>query len=152
MSDSDSQSQKPGRRSSAIGRVVGTTLLEPGSFHLKRVSARLSPEGACGDGAALEARLLLNDFSQEGASLFIASRIEVGNHARLVIQEPLPIEISGRITWLQEGERSRHVLSSSAFIYRVGFEFCPPEGELAERITRFCQLVQAAYPGARKAS
>lgn len=160
MSDSDSPSQKPRLRRPGIGRVIGTSMLDAGAFHLKRVAARLSLEGVV-EGAnevakeaevEFEARLLLNDFSIQGASLFIPKRIEVGNHAKLVIQEPLPIEVHGRFTWLQEGKPSLHVLSSSAFCFRCGFEFCPPEGELAERIARFCQLVQASYPGSRKAS
>lgn len=152
MSDSDSSSQKPRRRSPGIGIVVGSSMLDAGAFHLKRVAARLSLEGSHEADGEFEARLLLNDFSLQGANLFIPRRIDVGNHAKLVIQEPLPIEVHGRFTWLQEGKPSLHVLSSSAFSFRCGFEFCPPEGELAERISRFCQLVQASYPGSRKAS
>ena len=127
-------------------------MLDSEAFHLKRVAARLSLEGGHEAEGEFEARLLLNDFSLQGASLFIPKRIEVGNHATLVIQEPLPIEVHGRVTWLQEGKPSLHVLSASSFCFRCGFEFCPPEGELAEQISRFCQLVQSSYPGARTAS
>ena len=152
MSDSDSSSQKPPMRRPGIGMVIGTSLLDSETFHLKRVAARLVLEGAREASGDFEARLLLNDFSIQGASLFVPRRIEVGSHAKLLIQEPHSIEVSGRFTWLQESKPSRHVLSASSFCYRCGFEFCPPEGELADRISKFCQLVQASYPGSRKAS
>lgn len=152
MSDSDSSFPKPRRRVPGFGAVIGTPLMESDGFHLKRTSARLLLEGDAGAGEGLEVRLLLNDFRLNGASLFIPRRIEVGSQAKLVIQEPMGIEVSGLLTWLEEGKPSRSVMSALSFHYRCGFEFRPPAGELTERLAEFCKLIEASYPGNKRAS
>jgi hypothetical protein len=90
-------------------------------MHIRRTAAQIrilaKPTAAA---PVTEARLILNDISPNGLSLFCASPLAVGTEVAITLEEPVRVYVRGRIVSCLEYDPGHHIVSAQSFSYRVG--------------------------------
>jgi len=148
------------KKKSLLGRLHGVELRAVRDFHLKRVDCRLrvaaadpnalqaktAPETAQEE-ATLEARLLLNDFTEAGAAVYSAQGLPLGSAVTIEFENPEKIRVRAKVGWCQQLVTPRRVLTEQRPAYRIGlvFEYAAPEDQ--EQVKAFCRRLAEVYPG-----
>lgn len=114
-------------------------------LHLKRVVAEIRiPAGNLGGQAQnLAARVVLNDLSVKGVSVFSPVMLNAEQEVQITLDHPRKFFVRGRVAWSQEVVTETHVISQNPFRYRIGVEFSFTSPEEEEEVRKFVQeLVQ----------
>lgn len=112
--------------------------------HLKRVTAELKVIGGAlgAPSQVTSARILLNDLSAKGISIFCAEAIPEGTTVGLTLEQPKRFFARGKVLYSQKIESSGAILSTDNFNYRIGIEFNFQSEEEEKEVTDFCDSVQ----------
>jgi hypothetical protein len=116
------------------------------AVHFKRISATV--EAVMEEGRApstIEARVILNDFSNKGVSFFSPTLLPQGLPITLTTHAPFGIVLHGKIAYCQEANISSHVISNVQFIYRIGIEFTPANDVEKDLITQYCKDIHKSF-------
>ena len=121
-------------------------------IHVLRINALMEvrPHHADAGVAPLQipVRLVLNDLSGKSATLFAKKCLSSGHEVTLKIEEPIAIQIFGRVIWCTEYAAGSHVLSANPYSYRVGIEILLKSQEEKDAFRIFCDEVKRSllYP------
>jgi hypothetical protein len=96
-------------------------------MHLKRVVAEVKlvdPQAGVGEASApLKVRIVLNDLSPKGISLFCTQKLMHGQEVAVTLTEPSMIYLRGKVLACQEHDPNSHVLTEHPFAYRIAVLF-----------------------------
>ena len=106
-------------------------------FHVKRVGADIRLVGS-DDVVIVEGRLLLNDLSPKGFSIFSTELIPNGQEVAITLEEPRGLYLRGRVVSGHDHNATSHILTSTPFQFRlqIRLTFDSPEDE--QRMRDFC--------------
>lgn len=117
--------QTPSKKARPFGKASAarsrTTRAQP-RMRLRRTHAQvkiLMPPAS----VVTDARLLLNEISPNGLSLFCAAPVNVGVEVAITMEDPTRVYVRGRVVSCLEYESSQHVMSTQTYHYRVGVMF-----------------------------
>jgi hypothetical protein len=112
-------------------------------LHIKRVHAELKimPSALGGPAQISSARIMLNDMTSKGVGIFSTELMHPGTEVQISISHPKVFFVRGRVTWCQEHDVNSHILSQTAYSYRVGIEFVFQSPEEEKQVKEYCALL-----------
>lgn len=119
-------------------------------LHMQRVTAQLKYPADHGLGekvatTILPARVILNDFTPRGLTLFVPASILVGETLSITLDEPQQFYIRGKVIWVQLVESRIVCGGETNFSYRMGIEFIFESEAEAEAAKAFCDMIKDEY-------
>jgi hypothetical protein len=125
-----------------------TTEVAKPHFHLKRAAADLAVSGGFGtEVQIIPARLILNDFTPTGVTVFSSKPFQPGQRIALTLQDPQTFYVRGSVKACHLYSLQNGLISGQNFPYRVRIQFNFQSRTEEEMIKRFCEetLVEILY-------
>lgn len=98
------------------------------------------------------ARLVLNDFLPEGASLFVERPVPAGYRVSLTLQDPRSFYVRGEIIECSEIASPFRVLSTQSYPYRITVRFTLESADERKSVEQYYNDIRADMKSGKKAA
>jgi len=93
----------------------------------------------------VSARMVLNDFLSEGASLFVEHPVPTGYRVSLTLQEPKSFYVRGEVVECTEVASPFRVISSQAYPFRVTIRFILESDDERKAVEQYYDEIRADF-------
>ena len=114
-------------------------------IHILRADVKLQFKDTAGTALEVKGRALLNDFSTNGIVLYTDRSLAPNLELNLVIENPQPFQLNGKVVWCQYQPSSNHVITSEPYAYRIGIAFRFADKTQEEAFQNFCKEMYSKY-------
>lgn len=102
--------------------------------------------------ADIPGQAVLNDLSPSGIGLCVAYPMAEGQELTITLEEPQKLALHGKVVWCREHRVGSHVLSDTAYSYKLGVKFVFKSAEEEEQVRKFFQELLLPFLYGKKAA